>query len=352
MNNPSKRNSDEERYGNVHYRTVDFSPFTALGVGDSAIAKSGSDTWLSQASEPDLVQQLLSDKRSPNTRRAYAKDLKDFFGTIANSDPTPELVSQFLRLDRFSAIALVVRYKAQLIERGLAEATVNRRLAAIKSLVKLARRLGKCEFTLEDVEGERVKAYRDTTGIDTQSFKKMLAVPDRDTLKGKRDYALLLLLWSNGLRRSEASQATIKDFEPHDQRLWILGKGRGSQKESVDLNKGTTEALLDWLQSRPSIDVNAPLFISLSHWQHGHALTGKSIYLIIRQCAEAAGINKRISPHRIRHSAITALLDANNGNTRQAQSFSRHSSADILRKYDDNRLRLQKGASDLLGDLL
>ena len=83
MNNPSKRNSDEERYGNVHYRTVDFSPFTALGVGDSAIAKSGNDTWLSQASEPDLVQQLLSDKRSPNTRRAYAKDLKDFFGTIA-----------------------------------------------------------------------------------------------------------------------------------------------------------------------------------------------------------------------------------------------------------------------------
>ena len=79
---------------------------------------------------------------------------------------------------------------------------------------------------------------------------------------------------------------------------------------------------------------------------------GKSIYEIVRQCAEAAGITKRISPHRIRHSAITALLDANNGNTRQAQSFSRHSSADILRKYDDNRQRLQGQATDLLGDLL
>jgi len=350
-NNFGEGNPSVSRCVNTNYRTSDLSPFTPFIMGDSSLTQANT-SWLSQAVEPDLIEQLLNDKRSPNTRRAYARDLKDFFLTVASSEPTPELVSQFLRLDRFNAIALVVKYKASLIERKLSEASVNRRLAAIKSLVKFARRLGKCDFTLEDVEGERVKSYRDTTGVDSQSIKKILAIPDRETLKGKRDYALLLLLWSNGLRRSEASQATIKDFDPHDQRLWILGKGRGSQKESIDLNRPTTEALLDWLRHRKELDAGAPLFISLSQWQHGHALTGKSIYEIVRQCAEGAGITKRISPHRIRHSAITALLDANNGNTRQAQSFSRHSSADILRKYDDNRQRLQGQATDLLGDLL
>ena len=78
------------------------------------------------------------------------------------------MIAQFLQLDSFDAIALVLRYKAGLIERGLAEATINRRIAAVKSLVNYARSIGKYDWSLQDVQGEKVKPYRDTSGVDIE----------------------------------------------------------------------------------------------------------------------------------------------------------------------------------------
>lgn len=134
----------------------------------------------------DTLKELLADKCSPNTRRAYAKNLRDFFNTVVGSEPNLKLIAEFLTLDRFSAISLVLKYKSVLVDRGLTEATINRRLAAIKSLVNYARRIGKCDYSLEDVKGEKIQPYRDTTGISTDSFRLLLAVPDRSTLKGNQ----------------------------------------------------------------------------------------------------------------------------------------------------------------------
>ncbi|MEG4602629.1 site-specific integrase, partial [Microcoleus sp. F6_B3] len=103
------------------------------------------------ASTRDLVAELLAAKRSVNTRGAYEKDLYDFFMTMTGLSPHPALVREFLRLNRFAAVAVVLKYKAKLIDKGLKEATINRRLAAIKSLVNFARKVGECEWSLVDV---------------------------------------------------------------------------------------------------------------------------------------------------------------------------------------------------------
>ncbi|MFM7192493.1 MAG: hypothetical protein ACKN9E_06955 [Microcystaceae cyanobacterium] len=87
------------------------------------------------ALDSDLLGELLRDKRSPNTRRTYAKGLKDFFVAMTQAEPSPERIAWFLSLGRFEAISLVLRCRAGLLERGLTPATVNVRLAAIKSLV-------------------------------------------------------------------------------------------------------------------------------------------------------------------------------------------------------------------------
>jgi integrase len=121
----------------------------------------------------------------------------------------------------------VLKYKGILIEKGLAEATINRRLSAIKALVNYARRIGKCDWSLTDVKGEKVQPYRDTSGVSVAGFKKMAAIPSLDTLKGKRDYALLRLLWENALRGGEVSKANVGDFDPDAGKLLIYGKGRG-----------------------------------------------------------------------------------------------------------------------------
>lgn len=302
--------------------------------------------------EPDILGELLADKRSVNTRRAYEKDLTDFFVTITGMSPTPTLVNEFLQLRRYDAMAIVLNYKAQLVEKGLKEATINRRLAAIKSLVNYARKVGKCDWSLQDVKTEKVKPYRDTTGISPDAFKQMLAIPDRNTLKGKRDYALLRLLWDNALRRGEVAQANIKDLDLDAKTLWIVGKGRGTQKEAITLSLPTLKALQAWLIARRETDIKQPLFIALDHASYGHRLTGTAIYKLVRAYAEAAGITKMISPHRIRHSSVTAALDATGGDVRKVQKLSRHANLNTLMIYDDNRQNLQGEISDLLSGLV
>jgi len=302
---------------------------------------------------PNVLQQLLADKRSINTRRAYEKDVTQFFRFMTGKEVTPDLVLEFLHLERTAAVSVVLKYKAQLIEKGLKEATINRRLAAIKSLVAMGRKIGVCNFSLEDVSGEKVSKYRDTSGISSDAFKQVLVACDRSTLQGKRDYALLRLLWGNALRRNEVSLLNINDFDPDAQTLRILGKGRGTQSEVIDLGDGTVEAIADWLEvSRGVRPDEAPLFTSLDFHNSGHRLTGDGIRKIVVRLCTKAGIKKTMSPHRIRHSAITAALDATDGNVRKVQKLSRHRQLDTLMIYDDNRGRDQAEVTGLLDDLV
>jgi|JFJP01.1.fsa_nt_gi integrase/recombinase XerC len=300
----------------------------------------------------DILASLLSDKRSLNTRRAYEKDLRYFFLAAYGQKPTTAIIAQFLNLNRFEAIAIVLRYKSELIARGLKESTINRRLSALKSLVNFAAKLGKCTWNLNDVPTETVQTYRDTTGIKPDGIRTMLLQINRDTLKGKRDFAILRLLWDNALRRNEVVSANIGDFDFEARSLQILGKGRGSQKSLISLSMGTANAIQDWLSHFKTKNGDRPLFHALDSVNHGHRLTGTAIYQIVAQLAQDAGISKKMSPHRIRHSAITAALDATNGNVRKVQKLSRHKKLDTLMLYDDNRTNMQGEVSSLLGDLI
>ncbi len=301
---------------------------------------------------PDILTALLADKRSLNTKRAYEKDLRYFFLAAYAQKPTEEVIAQFLQLNRFEAIAIALRYKSDLITQGLKESTINRRLSALKSLVNFAAKLGKCNWNLDDVQTETVQTYRDTTGIKPDGIRTMLLKIDRTTIKGKRDFAILRLLWDNALRRNEVVSANIGDFDYEARSLQILGKGRGSQKSLISLSIGTANAIQDWLSQLKTKNSDRPLFQSVDPVNHGHRLTGTAIYQIVDQLARDSGITKKMSPHRIRHSAITAALDATNGNVRKVQKLSRHKKLDTLMLYDDNRTNMQGEVSSLLGDLI
>jgi integrase/recombinase XerC len=299
----------------------------------------------------DVLSILLSDTRSINTRRAYLKDLQLFFRFITNQPPSAEIIQQFLELNREQAVVLVLRFKADCLERGLAEATVNRRLAAIKALVRMGSIVGACNYSLDDIRGERVEIYRDTTGVEISTFNKCLALCDLQTIKGKRDYALLHLLWSNALRRGEVAQLKMRDLDLDQQRLRIFGKGRGTQSEWIDLSNKTLEALQNWLATRAELTEESPIFSSLHAGCLNQTLTTTGIYKIVNNYFKIIS-PKQMSPHRIRHSAITAALDIYNGDVRKVQKFSRHKSINTLMIYDDNRQNIQKQVSRSLADLL
>ena len=293
-----------------------------------------------------VLSDWLATKRSPHTQRVYRRDIENFL-----SDINLEL-GKFLSLDRHGAYALVSRYKGELIKNNLKSATINRRLAAIKSLVSFSYNCGHCEFMLEAVKGEKLCSYRDTTGIDPETFKRVLSAIDRTSLKGIRDYALMMLLWSNALRRSEVSKANIGDFDQKSKTLRIFGKGRGNNAETVSLGIGTVTAIEAWLEARGDVPPDKSLFVSVNIGYRDGRLSTQGIYNIVSDRCKDAGITKTMSPHRVRHSSITAALEATGGDVRRVQKLSRHSSLNTLLIYDDNRKNHQKEVSDLLDGLV
>ncbi|MBW4571709.1 MAG: tyrosine-type recombinase/integrase [Tolypothrix carrinoi HA7290-LM1] len=300
---------------------------------------------------PDVLAMLLSEKRSQSTRRAYDRDVKHFFLTMFGVDSTAEYVVRFLALPQAQALEWVVRYKATMIKQGLSEATVNRRLSALRALVHKGRVLGVCSYTLEDIKGETVIKYRDTSGVTPQEFKQILWTCDRSTAKGVRDYALLRLLWDNALRRGEIASLTMGDFDRQNSKLLVLGKGRGSQRETIDLTPKTRDAICYWLAFRGLASTKDALFIALDLNTPGHPLTDAGIAKMVRTRAKKANITKPLSPHRIRHSSITAALDAGQS-VREVQKLSRHSKLETLMIYDDNRQQHQLKVSSVLADLV
>jgi len=293
-----------------------------------------------------VLSDWLNTKRSPHTQRVYCKDIKNFLADLSTE------LGKFLTLDRHGAYALVSRYKGDLIKKELKSATINRRLAAIKSLVSFSYNCGHCDFMLESVKGEKLSAYRDTTGIDPEAFKRVLGGIDRNSLKGIRDYALLILLWSNALRRSEVSKANIGDFDPVAKTLRIYGKGRGNNSEIISLGSGTVNAIEAWLAARGETNPDKALFCSVNPGYRDGRLCTQAIYTVVKERCQSAGITKTMSPHRVRHSSITAALEATGGDVRRVQKLSRHSSLNTLLIYDDNRRNHQGEITNILDGLL
>ena len=308
----------------------------------------------------DSVALLLADKRSPATKRAYASDLAGFFGAPGQVPP-PTDVQAFLALPAPQVALRLAAYKGTMLTAGLAEATVNRRLAAVRSLLKFSHRLGLSQTDGRGlVDSEKVRAYRDTRGTDLKALKRLLALPEElhgaGTVRTLRDSALLRLLCENALRRAEVCALRVRDFSLTGRTLAVLGKGRGTQKAPVTLSPKTAEAVAAYLLAAGHASGgDGPLFLSLDRrlakaGPQGAGLTPDGLHDLIGRYGAALGI--RLTPHKLRHSAITAALDATGGDVRKVQKLSRHADLRTLTIYDDNRADLQGEVTGLLSGLL
>jgi len=113
----------------------------------------------------------------------------------------------------------------------------------------------------------------------------------------------------------------------------------------------TVVAIADWLEARGSCSHDSPLFIALDSAHSGHRLSGDGICKMVVRHSESAGIKKQMSPHRIRHSTITAALDATDGDVQKVQKLSRHRNLNTLMIYDDNRGRDQQDVTEMLDSM-
>ncbi len=344
-------------------------------TGKVLVLRGENDQALVQA-KPDLsrfVDQFL-EGRTPRTLEAYRRDLEDFQAFV-DGDSLAGAAWALVGHGPGNANSLVLDYRTALAEKGLSPATINRRLAALRSIVKQAALVG-----LEDarglpvgwrleVKGLKSRAYRDTRGPGTDNYRRLLAYaaewkpPGRRTTKpatpaeAARNVAILRLLYDRGLRRGELVALDQEDLDLGNKRVQILGKGR-TEKEWLTLAGKTCEALADWLAHRG--EEPGPLFVNfdrcleakgrpLTASGKAQRLSGRGLARLVEGLALGAGIGD-VSPHGLRHSAITAALEKTNGNVAAVKRFSRHVDLNTLMKYDDNRTDVGGDITELLAD--
>ena len=265
----------------------------------------------------DLIASHLRGK-SVNTARAYAADFRAF--GLFLSAPGAEAVEMLVTANKAEAFAVVLNWRNQMIEQGLSPATINRRLSALRSVVKLGRMSGVCDWSLE-VDNVASESYRDTRGPGVKAIKRMLALAIKESA---RDYLMFRLLFDLGLRRSEVAGLRLIDICEVDDRivLMVLGKGK-RERVPMTLPDATVKALVGWLQERGQAPGN--LFLGMKD---------HTVYDTVAKYAKR--INVRCTPHGFRHTAITEAARITGGDVIKMKKFSRHANVNTLLKYVDN----------------
>lgn len=238
----------------------------------------------------ELVQAFLAGRRQA-TLEAYKRDLVLFAGFVGVGS-IDEAAAVLFRLPLGEANGKVLAFRQMLQAAGMSASTVNRRLAAVRSLSKLARMLGIVPWVIE-VPDLRTEAYRDTRGPGADGFRQMLTTfGGKADAQSLRNRAILRLLYDLGLRRFEVTGLRLGHLDLPGRRLWVLGKAR-DKREPVTVPDVTFAALCDWLRVHPGVraaqpgqDVTGmPLFVSLDNATLGHALSNRSVNRIIRGVA-------------------------------------------------------------------
>jgi integrase/recombinase XerD len=280
------------------------------------------DVTVLPASPRDLVAAWLTGFRGA-TRAAYARDMSDFARWC-------EEQSIALVAVRRPHLEVYARSLDEL--RGLAPATIARRLAALASFYGYLVDEGFLERSpAERVKRPRVSQESPTLGLDRHELSRFLEAAES---AGPLPYALACLLALNGLRISEAIAADIAvlRYERGHRVLEVVGKGG---KVALVPLAPRTAAAIDALIAYSCIAGSGRLFGELDRYGAGR---------VIRKVARAAGIHKRISPHSLRHSFVTLSLDAGVP-LRDVQVAARHADPKTTTRYDRARRNLDGAAT-------
>lgn len=297
-----------------------------------------------------LVSAWIAGKK-PETIRAYEKDLRFFrewmqqqfgLGNITSEQAAELLV----RLPVGEANATVLAWIEAMRAADLKDSTVSRRVSALKSLVKMARMLGLCSYSIE-VKAPRGKTYKDTRGPGVEVIQAAFELASRkQPPRAQRDLLVFSLMFHQGFRRGEIERLDLSDVD--GLRLWVMQKDR-REKLPVALSRSTETFLKKWIEVRPSCEERA-LLLSFSNRSPRQRLTAEGIYYILSRYGRELEADHRFHPHGFRHTAITEVLSRSGGNMALAQQFARHNDPKTTMYYLDNLQGMYREAADLLHD--
>ena len=264
-----------------------------------------------------------------NSLASYAIDLRHF-GHYLNDNA--------IDLDRVERLH-IVKYFQSLRTAGISARSVARALAAIRGLFRflVAERHLKSDPT-ENIENPKLWSTLPKS-LQPAEVEALLAAPDRATADGLRDAAMLELLYATGLRVSELIKVRLDDLVMDAGFLRTMGKG--SKERIVPFGDAAKEAIVHYIErGRPDLDKHSDPHLFLSRL--GRPMTRQSFWMKIVRYAREAGIQAHISPHVLRHSFATHLLE-NGADLRSVQMMLGHADISTTQIYTHvSRARLQK----------
>jgi integrase/recombinase XerC len=275
-----------------------------------------------------FIKYLVLEKgASEHTCRSYLNDLSHLAGFISasglfpNSERGEEDVS---RVDRD-----IIRIYLRALFRSNKRSSIARKLASIRSFFQYLVREGiVTRNPAKEVATPKTEKYIPSTLTIDEMFR-MLDAPDKSNPPGLRDKAILELLYSSGIRVGELTQLNCDDVDLELGIIKVLGKGR--KERIVPIGSKAVEAIGGYLGRRGLSSGNGrecPLFINA----RGGRLTDRSVRRIVEKYAKKCGLARNISPHALRHTFATHLLDAG-ANLRDIQELLGHVSLSTTQKY-------------------
>jgi integrase/recombinase XerD len=234
-----------------------------------------------------------------NTVLAYRHDLEDYLSFLEGIEPQPDDVD---------------RYAVALDARGLAPATIARKLAAVRGFHGFLVTEGRSDTDPTRLLPAIRRADPFPKALAVHQVIALVEAPDLSTVAGRRDRALLEFLYGTGARVSEAVELALSDLDVGERTVILTGKG--ARQRQVPLGGAAVTALTNWLPdrsilatrvSRPDATDRDAVFLNL----RGHRLSRQSAFRIVRAQAARVGLDPAtVSPHTLRHSAATHMVEA------------------------------------------
>ena len=275
---------------------------------------------------------------SAHTVRSYHSDLLGYLRFLAADGSVSELSADDLPLpDDFPARGEMLRrilsagplevraMLAVLRNSGLSKSTIARKLAAIRSFYRFLVKIDQLEASPVSVVRTPRQDKRLPKCLDIQQIEALLDAPDTTSLLGARDRAIIETIYAAGLRVSETVALDIEDLDEFSEVVRIAGKGK--KERLCPLGSMAVEAIGHYLRMRKGVR-SGPLFVN----KHGSRISDRSVRRKLDKYLLTAGIDPGVSPHTLRHSFATHMLNAG-ADLRSVQELLGHSSLSTTQIY-------------------
>jgi site-specific recombinase XerD len=288
-----------------------------------------------------------------HTKIAVIVNLRSFESQRSYRHSIDEFVAWYCSAPRLSLNrAVVLRYRLHLEDRHLAAGTINVRLAAVRRLAYEAADSGLLSPDLaagiRRVKGAKRLGCRLGNWLTAEQARMLWQLPDPETMKGKRDRAILAVLLGCGLRRRELTELTIQHFQRREDHWAIVDLiDKGGHVRTVPVPAWVKETIDDWLETARITQGRLFRCVCRTGTTWGDEITEKVVWHVVKQYAAQAGI-LNLAPHDLRRSCAR-LCHGAGGELEQIQFLMGHVSVQTTEKYLGCKQRLKNAVNDQIG---